>query len=59
MSFIFYEDDEEEYIPLRKTKRIRDGHKRDKIKDNSSGSEGGRATDKGSGVGHNKRKSRH
>lgn len=40
-------DFEEEYIPLRKNKRIRVEHKRNKVKDYKSSGEGGGAINKG------------
>ena len=42
-------DFEEEYIPLRKNKRIRLEHKRNKVKDYKSSGESGGATNKSSG----------
>jgi len=46
--YIYWEDEWNEDIPLKKTKRIRNEIKRNKIKNNRSRSQGGRATDTGS-----------
>ena len=47
-SFKFWQEEEElDEYPLKKTKRIKNEFKRNKIKNNRGGSQGGGATDKG------------
>lgn len=50
--WVFFEDSWNEHdgspIPVKKQKRLRNEFKRNKIKNNRSRSQGGRATDKGS-----------